>query len=345
MLSQVLIEKFPVLMPMLLLMIMLGSINQTQAQTANLVPLGREFISSKVVAVEGNIVRLAGGFSADISQVEYKDTIGFPVDPQPIMVGQYLRASGKIVSQMGQPVMIKAEEVNISSGNQLSFTGTVQKVKAKKNKIMVLGREITVLPTTRILSIQGNAINLSDVKTGNNIDVIFDSTDNGFVAISILRLSPEDSRPLNHISGTLKVINGTRLELEGNFSFDVQPVSVGPEDELFNDPYFLGPGTRVGVSLSKEIATKTPKGVLKAEGSFGFSRGAITLDGNLQSFDAANRTITILNRTFTLPDRFFVLGPGGKSTLDKLVIGQGITLFAEETPDGLIIKVVLQPFV
>lgn len=343
MIKQILIAKWLKLLFMSFLLIIAISFSVfAQAQDPRFVLQ----VSSKVLSIDGNIVHLSGGVTADLSESKFKRANGFPIENKPLIsVGSLVSVQGLVTSELGQPIFIKSSSTIVETGKEFSFWGFLQAVKAKKNTITILNQKINVDPNSMILDEKGNTVTLSSIKKGDKVDLTTIKLINGLVTDQILKFKGD---PPGQITGYIKSMNGATLELESGFVFDLTSIlkgSVGQEDELFKNPKYYTPGTEVIIGLSSKTAMSPPQGVIPVDGGFGFSKAPITIDTKLQAVDLVEKTITVLNHKISIPDNLFIEGPRGKITIEQLVVGKDILIFADLNDADIIPKVAFQVFI
>lgn len=335
------VKIFNLLLMTLLLIITMSIVAFAQAQDPRFVSK----VSSKVLSVDGNIIHLSGGVTVDLSESKFTNSLGDPVTNRPtIAVGNIVSVQGLVLSEIDKPIFIKCSSAIVETGKELFYWGLLQSVKAKKNTITVLNQKITVEPNARIIDEKGNNVTLSSIKKGDKAEIMATSLTNGLSTNSVMKYK---GIPTCQLTGFVKSINGAKIELESGLVFDITKVldSLGKDDAEIFSPKNFNPGTEIIIGLSDKTAMSPPQGVISVDGAFGFSRAPITIDAKLQAVDSINKTITVLNHKISLPDTIFIEGTRGKITINQLIVGKDIMVFADLNDAEILPKFVSQPFI
>jgi hypothetical protein len=327
----------------LVLGLLIGVPRPVQGNTLKL-----EVIYSTIVGIEGNVVRLAGGYSVDLSEAKFEGR-SFELSQKPeIRVGDVIQVSGTVISKPGDLPMIKAATAQVQTGKEFYFEGFVQDVNERNNTITFLNQKVTVASNAVLMTRKGKLIRLKSIKPGNDIYVTGVGLSTGLVASEVFRVNDPEG-PLNEVIAYVKSVNGTVIELEGGFKIDIAKIlkSIeGPGFELFKNPAFYGPGTEILFTVREKTAEESSTGILQVDGAFGFTKAPISIHANLQSVDPVERTITVLNQKIFIPENTIIQGPrSGRISLEQLVVGQSISVYGSIGENGLVLRFLSQVFV
>jgi hypothetical protein len=296
-----------------------------------------EEVYSKVIEVKGDIIRLSGGITIDISDAKFTNRFGL-IDKPTISVGNNISVNGITVVATGTGTLIKATRAIVSTGKEFSYLGVAQNTSSKT--ITIFNKELEVDSKTSLINQKGKTVKLKSIKPGSLIDLFGVALTDKVVAERIIK-STEKS-PKGQLTGFIKSINGTKIELEGGFLVDIDKIlkQITDPDDFFKNPKIFTSGTEIIVGLLDETALALPSGVVAIDGAFGLAKAPITIDGKLQAVDLAENTITVLGQKITLPNDVIIEVRGKRVNLAGLLVGSTLNIRADLNDNQVVPKLI-----
>ncbi|NNE45935.1 MAG: T9SS type A sorting domain-containing protein [Rhodothermales bacterium] len=248
------------------------------------------------------------------------DEMGAPLRFSDLSVGMFARVKGYIFPATHEAVALKIE---VRTRRYVHLTGTINEIGS--DAISVSGIRVFVTADTKIMDVDGNALEFADLEVGQVVRVIGWKTDGGVMARSIrVRLRVEDevlvAAVLEAVEGESITVLGVSFQLlsttvildESGNEIGVDGLEIGKPVAIRGD--LLEDGTLVAYKVKKldrDVRGIHVVGPVESSGA-----STIEVIGIHFFVDGSTQIVDVLGRPITLTD--IALG----ATVDVHAVGQ-----------------------